>query len=186
MWDMETWKFINTFAPWLSAIGTLTAVCISVWLARRDKYIRLAVSANTQRLISLNEPNRPCVDIVFLAVTNIGHRSATIKKFYWSTGFFWKKKVEFVGINLPNAQVLESSPLPIKLTDGEEANYFFKINAITNYLNKFLFEITNTQFPSRRQLASLKIAVETSTGEIFEAPIGEDLKRWLRLPEDRK
>ena len=183
MWNMETWRFINTFAPWLSAIGTLIAVCVSVWLVRRDKYIRLVVNANTQRFISLNEPNEPYTEVVCLAVTNIGHRSATIKKLYWLTGFFQRKKVEFVDI--PHIQALAPSPFPIKLADGEEANYFFKIDDIANYLNIFLFEITKTQLPSRRQLASLKIAVETSTGEIFEAPIGENLKHRL-LPNDRK
>lgn len=48
--DVEFWKFINTFAPWLSALGTIAAVVVSLYLARRDKSIRLEVSAGHRLL----------------------------------------------------------------------------------------------------------------------------------------
>jgi len=31
--NRETWQFINTFAPWFSALGTIFAVIISLRLA---------------------------------------------------------------------------------------------------------------------------------------------------------
>jgi hypothetical protein len=35
--DRETWTFVNSFAPWLSAIGTLAAVITSLYLATADR-----------------------------------------------------------------------------------------------------------------------------------------------------
>src|SRR5438128_5518971 len=35
MFDRDTWRFINSFAPWLPAVGTLTAVIVSLYLGRR-------------------------------------------------------------------------------------------------------------------------------------------------------
>jgi hypothetical protein len=29
--NQDTSKFVNTFAPWFSALGTLAAVCIAIW-----------------------------------------------------------------------------------------------------------------------------------------------------------
>ena len=39
----DTWEFINSFAPWLAAFGTVAAVIVSLYLARTDKRIRLAI-----------------------------------------------------------------------------------------------------------------------------------------------
>ena len=37
--DRATWQFINSFSSWLSAIGTVAAVIVALYLARRDKRI---------------------------------------------------------------------------------------------------------------------------------------------------
>jgi len=76
--DKSTWQFINSFAPWLAALGTLLAVIISLYLARRDKQIRISVNAYITTLInSLNNSNQSdrylCIE-----VTNTGHRTANI------------------------------------------------------------------------------------------------------------
>jgi len=42
--ETETWKFINTFAPWFSAIGTILAVVTSLYSAgQADGFIRRSV-----------------------------------------------------------------------------------------------------------------------------------------------
>src|SRR5688572_19989531 len=41
----KTWEFINTFANWPSAIGTLAAVGVALYLAFRERRISLKLSA---------------------------------------------------------------------------------------------------------------------------------------------
>ena len=61
VFDQETWLFINSFAPWISAFGTIAAVIVALYLSIREKRVRLRVSAGYRLLIipgqKLNEKN---------------------------------------------------------------------------------------------------------------------------------
>ena len=46
LFDRETWLFINGFAPWLAALGTLLAVIVSLHLARRASRLDIRVFAD--------------------------------------------------------------------------------------------------------------------------------------------
>lgn len=56
---VDYWKFVNSFAPWLSAIGTLSAVIVAIYLARRDKFVRLKCAAGIRMLIGPDFPKHP-------------------------------------------------------------------------------------------------------------------------------
>ena len=75
--DRETWEFINSFAAWFSAAGTIAAVITALYLATQDRRIHLKVTAGIRLVISEyrgveNE------DLIVIRVTNVGHRSAKI------------------------------------------------------------------------------------------------------------
>jgi hypothetical protein len=72
MFDTETWKFINTFAPWVSAIGTIAAVITSLYLAIRDYKIRLKVD-NFEATVSFHHNNEH-PNFQVLHITNVGSR----------------------------------------------------------------------------------------------------------------
>ena len=57
--SQKTWRFINTFAPWLSALGTITAVLVALYLARMDRRIQLEVSAGHRITLHLASPGPP-------------------------------------------------------------------------------------------------------------------------------
>ncbi len=69
-----------------------------------------------------------------------------------------------------------SSPLPIRLRDGEEANYMIPLEE-TNWLNDFVdnFLLSYPKIRSR----FIKIHVYTSVGNTFEAKIEEGLRKKL-------
>ena len=48
--DKQTWQFINTFAPWLSAIGTISAVAVVVTSV--GKTLRVRVNRNVRNLLT--------------------------------------------------------------------------------------------------------------------------------------
>jgi hypothetical protein len=48
--DQDTWRFINTFAPWAAALGTFGAVLVSLYLARKSNWIELEVRAGIRKI----------------------------------------------------------------------------------------------------------------------------------------
>lgn len=117
--DKETWQFINTFAPWLSAIGTLSAVVISLYLATKDRRITLKVDASLKTLIQTGVRSQ---DFATISVVNVGRREATITGIGWKIGFIRKTNL----FQVPGAP-LYSAQLPSKLHDGESASYFMSV-----------------------------------------------------------
>jgi hypothetical protein len=90
----ETWKFINTFAPWLSAVGTISAVITSLYLARKSRRIHLKVDAGLRTLVQQGSPAK---EYVAITVVNRGDRAATIQSIGWKIGFFRKRTVHSTG-----------------------------------------------------------------------------------------
>ena len=50
LFDRETWLFINSFAPWLAALGTVAAVIVALYLARRASRLDIRVFGQNHRL----------------------------------------------------------------------------------------------------------------------------------------
>ena len=170
--DKATWQFINSFAPWLAALGTLLAVIVSLYFARRDKQIRISISAYIATLINnLNNSNKSnrylCVE-----VTNIGHRTANITSINWKIGIFHKRRLEQVLAINPI-----SSKLPIKLIDVDIANYYFPLDDFRKNLENFrkCFSTTFIELETRFIL----IRALSSTGHIFESRIDKNLREWF-------
>ena len=53
--DRETWKFINTFAPWVSALGTTAAVIVSLYLALRTARVKIRVGSGIYQMLGLGQ-----------------------------------------------------------------------------------------------------------------------------------
>ena len=171
--DKETWRFINTFAPWLSAIGTLAAVIVSLYFARRDKKIRLDISAG-HRLIAIPgqvvRPERK--DWLVIKVTNIGHREAQITNIGWTVGFF--KKHGAIQMTFDNAGM--SSPIPVRLKDGEEAKYYIPLNQ-SDWIKTFFDEYL--QLRPKLRIRSARVLAFTSVGNVFKSRIEKGLREKI-------
>ena len=61
--DVLNW--INAIAAVASAIGTVGAVAVALWLARRDERLRLSIFVGTGGVIVQGGPARPVVDTSF-------------------------------------------------------------------------------------------------------------------------
>jgi hypothetical protein len=109
IFDKETWKFINTFAPWLSAIGTFAAVVISLYLARQGKSVTLKITAG-HRLMATPGIQGPYPEYIAINIVNTGYRDAQITNIGWKVGFFKKDKQHAIQL-IQNDSL--SSPLPI-------------------------------------------------------------------------
>jgi hypothetical protein len=175
--DRDAWQFINSFAPWLSATGTISAVVMSLYLATRDKKIRLKVNAGLRKLVMPGQKLAQGTDIVSITVTNVGYRAATINSLYWKVGFFKKAHIVQMPENL--------SALPTKLADGDEASFPLNLPLWAKDIGGFL-DVIPSSFP-KIGVKSIKIGACTTSGERFESKIEPRLQKWfLEQLEKRK
>jgi hypothetical protein len=169
--SQDVWRFINTFAPWFSAVGTLSAVVLSLYLARRDKNVRLKVSAG-HRIIVGPGSQEPYPEYLSIYIVNIGHRDAQIINIGWKVGIFKKRYAVQSAINDGM-----SSTIPVRLKDGEEAKFLIPLNKETNWLREFGKKMLYP-FPWL-QAHFIKIQAYTSLGDTFEEKIEKSLRQKI-------
>jgi hypothetical protein len=170
--DKTTWDFINSFSNWFSAIGTIGAVIVSLYLARGRSRIKLHISAGHRILAGLGTGKFP--DYVSISIVNRGFRKVRITGIGWKVGLFNKQYADQIVNNL-----LWSSPLPIELEDGQEAKYLVPFKGAADWLNSFARDfLSTTTFPN---LTShfVTLQVFTSAGKTFEKRIEENLRKKL-------
>ncbi len=158
--SVEEWKFINSFAPWLSAIGTLLAVCMSLYISFSTRKIALSISSG---IFVFNENG---VDEEYLAinVTNTGYRTVFLNSLIcisFQVGLFKKTNI---GIGHKYIDSHKSSSFPCKLGENETANLFVKINNDNvNWLHNFKEEQLK-----KHSLSTLRIIVYPNVGKPFK------------------
>lgn len=172
LFDEETWRFINTFAPWLSAFGTIAAVILSLYLARSDKRIKLDISAG-HRIIVIpgNKDYRP--NYLYIHIVNIGHREVQIVNIGWKIGFF--KIEQSIQTLIPNDGM--SSQMPIRLKDGEEAKYFIPLDEEPSWIREVIDK--SLQPNPKIRIRFMKLHVFTSVGNEFTSRIEKGLKNHI-------
>lgn len=167
----NSWMVINSFAPWLSALGTISAVIVALYLSSKDRP-KLRVSADTRILLDEGE-NYP--EYLIIEAVNIGIRPIKITNVGWTIGF--NRKKSFIQIIKPDINNLHatmlSSQLPITINDGEEARWLVPIDTWTGSFKSFL------SWCPRWELLSMKLVVATSHGVTFKATLGDGLKKAL-------
>lgn len=120
--SMECWKFINSFAPWFSALGTFLAVTVSLYIALSSRRISIAISSGVFDFGNGNES-------LIIKVTNTGLRTVVINNqacICFQAGRFNKKKNIGIGSNYIDQQ--KTTGFPWRLTEGETAELVININ----------------------------------------------------------
>lgn len=175
-----TLNLILAISSTITAIGTLSAVILSLYLARRDRNINIDISTNiTRQIILAEEPIPDENEYLSFSVTNIGFRDATITNISWKMGLFDKKYFMQI-FDFSNPYITR---LPAKLEDGDQANLFVKVDELRQ--NKdFLNEIYSGPL-KRIWFYFFKVMVSTSTGEEFSSrPNQRVRKMFLKLKKE--
>ena len=166
----EEWKFVNTFAPWFSAIGTLLAVIVSLYFSYSSRKISLMISASIFDF--LQEGQQETEEYILIQITNTSYKDVIIKNFNWEFGLFQKRYI-IGGFN--TIDPIKSTSLPVKLKEGEMAQIAIKIDDNKdNYLKSFYRDfLQNSPFIN---IHTLKINVCPSIGKCFKQKIDRTLK----------
>lgn len=165
------WQLINSFADWFSAIGTIGAVVVALYLARQDKRIRLRVSAGHRVLVSQGMKGPP-PQYLAIRVTNVGHREVQVTGIGWRIGLLKKSYAEQT---IMRDDV--SSTLPARLRDGEEVCYYIPLFDEVNWLGHFIEKMLSPNLKWRLRFTYVRIF--TSVGKIFEEPLEQGLKKRI-------
>ena len=166
------WELYNSFSNWLSAIGTLAAVIISLYLARRSGRPRASISVGHRIVIILGDKRMPPEVIVF-RIVNTGDRTIRVTNIGWRIGL-WKKRYAIQGYD-----EAQSSPLPVELSHGQEASWTVPLDAREEpWLQYFSHKMMKPNL--WLSCATIKAQFHTSVGEVFSTRPEKTLIDMLR------
>ncbi|MBW2596010.1 MAG: hypothetical protein JRC93_08550 [Deltaproteobacteria bacterium] len=124
MFDLSRadWKFINTFAGWFSAAGTLIVAVVALYIANRS--IRPKVRVWVGHRISIGPGSKePYPEFIVFGIVNQGERPLAISQIGWKVGLLNKRHA------IQQYEESMSSKLPVYLAHGEEATWYVPLDA---------------------------------------------------------
>ena len=133
--DDNQYKLINLIINIGTAVGTVGAVIVALWLAFQGRRIFLNIKAFL-RIQFTTTNSQIKKEIISIEVTNCGSRSVLITSLGWRTGYFKKRYT----IQIHDYTDPLCSKLPSTLNDGEIAYYFIP--------KRIFFENIQTLFPN--------------------------------------
>lgn len=176
---METcnsWECINSFASWLSAIGTILISGMALWLSIRDRFIRMS---NNFSLGKLENNNGLKVKGYILEFTNIGIRPVMVTNYKWYIPLSNKKqKYAFTDCYLNSTLTQYFSKLPIELTDGQSGRIFMDENFFIKRESLQSFLYPKSKVKAFIRIHFFKIFICTSINNI-SVQISRDLRKHL-------
>lgn len=116
----STLELINTVAQSLGAIGTLAAVIVALYLARRQTSEQISIRTAKIGIVRQGLPGSHEGFFLQIAITNVGLRDVTITSFGWQIA--GRPRVHFFQ-SLPMSTL--SSTLPKKLAPSETATFVY-------------------------------------------------------------
>lgn len=176
----DTWQCINSFAPWLSAIGMIFISGIALWLSVRDKVIRVDASFSGS-LISSSDPNKLDTYAYVLHFVNVGARNVHITNFMWHSKKtpFSKHQRSMIQPYLDIKVAHLCSKFPMKLTDGDSARLYFKNDFIESLDEPELFIFPKNAIHAFFRIFTSKIYLCTSTEKQIKVKIKSGMRREL-------
>lgn len=158
---IQVWIAVGT---WLASLGTIAAVGVALYLARRSEKISLEVTAGL-RVVAVGD-GTPLQDHLCIGVTNLGARPVTINTIGWATGRRKQRRYAIQPVLSPY-----SAKYPVVLAHGESALFMVSFELMPNWPNKlatgFVRDLSG--------LKSLRAQVHTSVGTTVEIRPRQDL-----------
>ncbi len=157
--SQQQWDFINGFANWISAIGTVAAVIVSLYLALGATRPKAKLSVGVRVMITPGQKGTD-TELVVIRLVNLGDRPIHVTGIGWKVGF-WKKRYAL--------QVVSPTPysqgIPVTLEHGKEAQWHIP----TDYQEGWFKYFSNGFLKglSEREMNTLRIIAYASTGHEF-------------------
>jgi len=164
---MQFWQVVGI---WFSGLATLTAVVVSLLLARRDR-IRLSISAEHRAQFSDAEQYSP--DLLLFTIRNLGNRPATVESIVWRHRPWLRTRV----VQLFPFGYAEP---PVTIAANDSAVFRLPINEPPDlWGDHFTRSFLPGKLPLGMRIRLIRAEVYTSTGDIFTVAVEPNLQQWL-------
>ena len=165
---IQVWVAVGT---WLSSIGTIAAVIVALYLARRIENVRLKVEVGLMGVLIGN--GKPSQEHVSIIVTNLGERPVTINTVSWAVGKGKKRRFAIQTLNSPF-----SAQYPVELAHGKSAHFLVSFDIMPSWKKDLATDFIKDL--SDKSLKTLVAQVNTSVGKTIEAHPRKDLLDALK------
>jgi hypothetical protein len=155
------WELYNSFSNWLSAIGTIAAVAVSLHLARKSGRPRATVSAGHRLVLVPGSKAKPKEVLVF-RVVNTGDRSIRVTSIGWRIGVRNTRQA------IQMFDPMQSNPLPVELSHGQEASWVIPLDFGDDpWMKSFARKMLHPN--PRWSCFTLRAEAYTSLGDVFRS-----------------
>ena len=171
----EIRQWLDIGAQYLTAVGTVGAVIVALYLSRKDRREKISVSAAIHYSVGPEQTLAESTRLYGLTATNVGFATVTVQNLCWRVGVL-RKKVLYVdtwGLEWPT-----ESP-PKTLRRGDWLTVRLPQEQFIGGLTLLLEEVSKHPFPTLA-FRSLRAGVETSTKKRFFARPNWDVVKILR------
>jgi len=177
MITMENYNIINTYATIFAAIGTISAVVLSLYFAYSNRRISLKIHAGMYKGSQDNK------DFILIKILNNGNRTVTISEhFGFEFGLFRKKNLI---IGFKNIDWNQSTRFPCKLYDGDEAVVVIPMEQeYGDYLETFYKDFLIDS--PRVNINTLKLQIFPNLGNTIKVKLDKSIKDAIREFTDTK
>lgn len=166
--QINLWNAIGT---WIAGIGTLSAVIVSLWLARRSD--RVDVRAWVGLGTTFGGDGSPPIDVLLFSITNRATRPLTVENIGWTVGYWPRRKYCIQTVSDPL-----SARCPVELQHGRSARFIVSFKATPNWSSEFAAKfLPNRSWPT---LLSLRAQFHTSVGATVTVRPRQDVLQLLR------
>ncbi|MDT8370729.1 MAG: hypothetical protein RQ783_01910 [Gammaproteobacteria bacterium] len=166
------WQLINSFSGWLSAVGTILAVVVSLYVSFSARSTKISITSG----VYIFDEGGKNIEYLGIFVQNVGFRAFYINnESCISIRVGWLKK-RYIGIGRNYIDFTKSSTFPCKVGEGEQAKLFFRLHdQQSNWIDGLKEDLLQGI-----SLASLKIVVFPSIGKSAVRRFSKDIMREFK------
>ncbi|HDR2706482.1 hypothetical protein [Enterobacter mori] len=143
------WAKLSMYGTWFSGVATFLAVITSLFIALFNRRAFIGGKVRFGRILSDDDDRR----IIGITVVNRSLHAIRIKAIYWYVGGDIELQQLFKNV--------ESDPLPIRLENGDEANYRIILNDDEEWFKRMAFRLKKLNFQPNK----IRCVIALSTGE---------------------
>ena len=162
----------GSVADWVSGLGSFAAVVTALYLASDAQRIKLNGYCGLRIIIGGGAPQQ---ELLFISVTNIGSRRATINNIGMRVGRFKKRHAIITAV-----KDMYSDGIPTSIEDGQVAKWGIPLDEN----KKWITDLAGKFVQSEADAKSLRIVVFTTHGaeKVLkpEAPLVEEIIRAVK------
>lgn len=160
----HTRELISVIAESLTAIGTVGAVIVALWLANRQSRPALRVRACFVSMVTLGQNVADSPEYFQISVVNAGYQDVVINGLQWTVGVIRKRHL----IQIPELPPL-APRLPHRLPPRETTTFLFpKAEFLANFAK--LIPARHSGLLGKLLARPVRAGVYLSTGEYFLVP----------------